>query len=134
MVRPIRRFLLAAVLMAPFSSLFADGFPIKDGRYNGGPTLIIKLTKNQTEMIQTAFKAGMTIQLTENQKIRIVKETNLKISPTKIAVYHASDLTNSCTCFTANIGFDFKPGWLELPVASLCSDEEAEGRKPDPNG
>jgi hypothetical protein len=32
------------------------------------------------------------------------------------------------------LGFDFKLGWIEVPIAYLYSDEDADRHKPDPNG
>jgi len=76
----------------------------------------------------------MSIQLSKSQQIEIKTKATLAVAPTKITVFHALDLAHDCTCFAANLGFDFKPGWIEIPTDYLCSDKEAEGRQPDPNG
>ena len=124
----------AVTLLSLPTWLYADGFPIKNGRYAGGAVILVELTTAQANLIQRHFKSGMVIRLSESQQAKIKSEANLKIAPTKLEIYHASDLANDCTCFSANLGFDFKPSWIEVPVCFLCSDKEAEGRQPDPNG
>ncbi len=124
--------LLLLFLSAPLC-LYADGFALKDGRYAGGPVVQIKLTKIQNNLVSNNFKSGRVIKLTKLQQTKIKTEAKLNVAPTKLEIYHAEDLANDCTCFVANIGFDFKPGWIEAPMEYLCSDKEAEARQPDPN-
>ena len=126
--------ILALCLLISSSALQADGFPLKNGRYAGGPVIQLKLTRAQTEMAQNHFESGMTIKLTKAQQSKVKAQGKLTVAPTEIMLFHAVDLANDCTCFAANWGFDFKPGWVEIPTEYLCSDEEAEGRRPDPNG
>ncbi len=114
--------------------LLADGFPLKDGRYAGGPTVEIQLTKAQTVMIAHRFSSGVELRLTKTQRSKLKSQAKLKVAPTTLMLFHAADLAEDCTCFAANWAFDFKPGWVEVPIVYLCSDKEAEGRRPDPNG
>jgi hypothetical protein len=128
------KILLSFLVLIPEMTIIADGFPIKNGRYGGGSVIELKLTNSQSNLINHHFKSGMIIKLTKSQQTYIQLKGNLKIPPTKLEIYHATDLANDCTCFAANLGFDFKPDWIEIPIEYLCSDKEAEGRKPDPNG
>jgi hypothetical protein len=119
-----RIFLLLTLLAVV--PLRADGLEVKDGRYAGGPSVVIKLTPTQARLIQTAFKPGMELTLTKPQQAHLRREASLKLAPTKIYVGHASDWAHDCTCFASNIAIDFKPGYVELPVRYLMSDKEAE--------
>ena len=134
MVHKLLQLVFAITILLLPTWLYADGFPIKNGRYAGGAVVLVELTTPQANLIHRQFKSGMVIRLSESQQAKIKLEAKLKIAPTKIEIYHASDLANDCTCFSANLGFDFKPRWIEVTVCFLCSDKEAESQKPDPNG
>ncbi len=125
--------LILAMLSAP-AGVYADGFPIKHGRYAGGPVVDITRTKKQADLIRQKSAHGVVIQLTNSQQGQLRSEAKLSVVPTRLAIYHAADLADTCTCFAANLGFVGKAGQIEVPVEYLCSDEEAERRKPDPNG
>jgi hypothetical protein len=133
-MKKLQPLILFLVLLLTHSLVLADGFPVKDGRYAGGAVVLLKLTEVQSEQIRNKFISGMVIQLTKDQQEQIKSEAKLKVPPTKLEIYHAIDLANDCTCFVANVGFDFKPGWIDVPIAYLFSDEDAERHKPDPNG
>ena len=134
MIKVIHKLVMALFILYPSFSIHADGFPIRNGRYAGGTVIELKLTTSQSDLITHHFKSGMIIQLTKTQQAYIKSKSKRKISPTKLEIHHAIDMAKNCTCFAANLGFDFKPGWIEIPIEYLCSDEEAKGRQPDPNG
>jgi len=114
--------------------LGADGFQVKEGRYADGPTLELKLTPRQAKAVRSHFEPGMKIMLSRRQQAWIQARTNLHPPPTTVLLFHARDAADGCTCFMANWAFDFKEGWIEIPVGFLFTDEEAEDRRPDPNG
>jgi hypothetical protein len=132
----MRRFRSAFLSIALTLSvqLLADGFPLKDGRYAGGPTVEVELTTTQQRLVTQHFEPGMVLKLTKGQKQKLKMAAKLKVSPTKLVLFHAPEMANDCTCFAANWAFDFKPGWVEIPIKYLFSDKEAADRQPDPNG
>jgi hypothetical protein len=125
----IAKVFLALVLLAIPVTLRSESFHFKNGRFADGKVLEIELTPAQAKQIASHFKPGMIIHLTKAQQSIIRAQAKVKKAPTKIEVYRPEDIANDCTCAAANYGFPFKPGWLELPVDILCSDQEAKARE-----
>jgi hypothetical protein len=118
--------MVGALLVATI--LRADGIPFKDGRVSQVPVLELKLTPAQSVLIERHYKSGMKVLLTKSQRAQIRLAAKIKIPPTKMEVFQASEIEHDCTCASANLAFPFKPGWVELPIMLLCSDKEAKDR------
>jgi hypothetical protein len=114
--------LLAAPLVSP---LRADGFAVKNGRYAGGAVLELQLTKEQQAVYSKSKNPGAEIHLTQLQR-RLIEAKGIKESPTKLWLYKISDFEGDCSCGILNVGFVFKPGWIEIPLAITCSDSELD--------
>ncbi|WP_243322284.1 hypothetical protein [Geothrix sp. SG200] len=130
MIRRFGQMLLAALVLLCSPPLLADGFPLKDGRYAGGPVIEMKLTKSQAKSVSNHFEPGMLLKLTRAQQRLLKSKGKMVTPPTELMIFHATDLAQDCTCFAANWAFDFKPGWLEVPLAYLCTDQEAIDQRP----
>jgi hypothetical protein len=114
-------------------SLRADGFKFESGRLKGERVMELQLTAEQAKAVTTQFKPGMVIRLTKGQRAQIKALTKVKEVPTKLELWRPSNLENECSCLLWNIGLIFKPGWLELPISRIVSDQEAVDRLPGPN-
>ncbi len=114
--------------------LLADGFPLKEGRYAGGDAVELELTKPQADQVQRHFKSGMVLKLTKAQRAFLKAKSKMKIAPTRLEVYQATELAGDCTCFAANIALPFRAGWVEVPLVYLCTDKEAAARKAEEGG
>ena len=113
------------------ASAFADGLPIKNGRYSGGSVIVIKLTAKQQKIIKSSYKPYMEIKITKKQQAYIAKEAHMTEPPTKIILARPVDTEHDCTCGLANVGLIFKEGSVEIPIEYLTSDKEAEEMKID---
>ena len=133
MIRRLFQGLMGLVLLSGVG-LFADGFKFKNGRLDQEKVIELKLTPAQAKAVASNFKPGMIIHLTKAQQAEIRAKSGVKEGPTQLELWRASDLQGDCSDFLWNIGLLFKPGWLELPVATIVSDQEARDRQPDPNG
>ena len=116
--------LLAAALLAP--CLHADGLPIKDGRFAGGPVVQIHLTSSQVAQIKHHYQPWMKLELTPDQREILKQKAALVDPPTKVNVLYPNDTQDECTCGASNIALVYRQGWIELPVKFLCSDKQAE--------
>jgi hypothetical protein len=116
--------LFAATLLA--FCLHADGLPIKDGRYAGGPVILIRLTSSQVSQIQRHYIPWMKLDLTSDQRKALKQKSSLVDPPTKVNVLLPKDSQDECTCGASNIALVYQPGWIELPIKFLCSDKQAE--------
>lgn len=105
---------------------FADSLPIKNGRYAGGPVVMITLTEKQRETIQKKYKPYIKMKLTKSQQAEIASKGNMKESPTKLIVVRPADTQEDCTCGLANIGLILKDGVIEIPMSYLATDKQAK--------
>jgi len=121
--RIILALLLAATSLVP---LQADGFPVKDCRYAGGPVLELRLTRAQLALHARAKDPGSPILLTRAQRRALLATGKVKEAPTKLWIYRLSDLEGDCSCGAQNLGFVFKPGWIEVPLDITGSDRDME--------
>jgi hypothetical protein len=119
--------ILTCLVLYGFPSIIlADSLPIKNGRYNGGPVLIMKLTKDQIHMIKNRYSPYQMMVLTINQQKFIGRKAPMKNPPSKIIIARAEDTVNDCTCGLYNIGLILKDNTVEIPKNYLATDEEAE--------
>jgi len=116
--------LVALLPLVPLIS-YADSLPIKNGRYSGGPVIVIKLTEKQKENIKK-YKPYNKMKLTKNQQTEIASKANMKEPPTQVIVVRPVDTQGDCTCGLANIGLILKGGVIEIPVSYLATDKEAK--------
>jgi hypothetical protein len=86
------------ILILAVYGAYADGFPIKNGRYDGKITVLV-LTSNQTAVL----KKDRTILLTSDQKEILRRET--KQAPAELLVYDLRKNESDCTCHAFNVAF-----------------------------
>lgn len=107
----------------PFLAL-ADGMPIdKNGRFYGGPTTVITLTKAQIKSLSLPENKWHRMALTEEQRAKLKKEAGK--SPTMFMFYDTRIGESDCTCEAANRALRFSESEAEIPHDYLKSDEEA---------
>ena len=107
----------------------ADGIPIKDGRYSGGPLILIELTESQRELIKTKYSPFFAFPLTDDQKDTIRKESSVSPPPSQLMLVKVEDTAGECTCGAANLGLLIDSNRIEIPVKYLYTDEEAVKRR-----
>lgn len=115
---------MCAIVVGIAAVASGDGFPIKDGRYQG-KTTVLRLTPGQV----TALAASRELALTERQKAEL--KAAVGVAPSQIYVYFTRDGENDHTCMAFNVGFRFAESELEVPHELVVSDEEAAKRKKD---
>ena len=120
------KFLIGALLLLVPTATFADSLNIKDGRYAGGPVIIIKLTEKQKGRIEKKYKPYNKMQLTKSQRAEIASKAKMKEPPTKLIMVRPADTQGDCTCGLANIGLILKDGLIEIPASYLATDKEAK--------
>ncbi len=102
----------------------ADGMPIdKAGRFYGGPTTIITLTKEQLKTLADPKMKWKRIPLTAEQRAKLMKETGK--GPTMFMFYDTRIGETDCTCEPANRALRFNESEAEIPHEYLKYDEEA---------
>jgi hypothetical protein len=106
--------------------VFADSLPIENGRYSGGPVIIINLTVKQQKNIKTNYKPYNKMALTKSQQAQIVNKAKIKESPTRLIIVRPEDTQGDCTCGLANIGLIIKEDLVEIPTRYLATDKEAK--------
>ena len=116
---------MALLLFLPMIA-FADGLNINNGRYAGGPVIVIKLTEKQKERIDKKYKPYNKMKLTKRQQAEIASKAKMKKPPTQVIVVRPVDTQGDCTCGLANIGLILKGGLIEIPVSYLATDKEAK--------
>jgi hypothetical protein len=120
----IVKFLIALLAAASFAvDVLADGMPIKDGRFVGGPTTVLKLTQAQI----VALKTTRMIKVTPAQKARLVRDAGVAAS--ELEVYDTRRHENDCTCHAWNRALRFSETQIEVPHPYLVSDEDAARRQ-----
>lgn len=104
--------------------VFADGMPIdKNGRFYGGTTTIITLTKAQIKTLSLPEKKWKRMALTEEQRTKLMNEAGK--SPVMFMFYDTRIGESDCTCEAANRALRFSETEAEIPHAYLKSDEQA---------
>ena len=116
---------LTLIFLIPTLSL-ADGLPIKDGRYFGGPSILIEISEAQKQLIKTTYEPFFNFPLTSEQREFIRRETTVEPPPSKLMLVKIPDTVGECTCGVANLGLLIDPSHVEIPVAYICTDEKAE--------
>jgi hypothetical protein len=81
MIKTPKLVLVALLLLVPMIA-FADSLNIKNGRYAGGPVIIIKLTEKQKERIDKKYKPYYRMKLTKSQQVEIALKAKMKEPPT----------------------------------------------------
>jgi hypothetical protein len=114
---------LIALVCAPMT---ADGLPIKDGHYFAGPSLVLELTSNQKLLIPTTGENDIALKLTNAQRRKILRESKIRIAPTKIYVALPEFWSSNCTCLSSNIAIFFCEGYIQLPMSFIRPDREAK--------
>lgn len=115
--------ILLVIMAIPFLAL-ADGMPIdKNGRFYGGPTTVITLTKAQIKSLSLPENKWHRMALTEEQRAKLKKEAGK--SPTMFMFYDTRIGESDCTCEAANRALRFSESEAEIPHDYLKSDEEA---------
>jgi len=99
---------LVAMALALAVSALGDGFPIKNGRYQG-KTTVLQLTRSQI----TSLAASRQLKLTKAQRVRLKSATGA--GPSEIHVYFTKDGENDHTCMAYNVGFRFSESEVEVP-------------------
>ncbi|RII25316.1 MAG: hypothetical protein CXR31_14050 [Geobacter sp.] len=122
----ISKFVLVVLLLLLPMIALADSLNIKNGRYSGGPVIVIKLTEKQKERIDKKYKPYNKMKLTKSQQTEIASKAKMKEPPTQVIVVRPEDTQVDCTCGIANIGLILKGGVIELPVSYLATDKEAK--------
>ena len=118
------RFVVAALVVVCCAvRVLADGMPIKDGRFVGGPTTVLTLTQSQI----VALKATRVIKVTPAQKARLVRDAGVAAS--ELEVYDTRRHENDCTCHAWNRALRFSETQIEVPHPYLVSDEDAARRQ-----
>ncbi len=115
--------ILTLIFIIPCLAL-ADGMPIdKAGRFYGGPTTIINLTKQQIKTLADPAMKWKRIPLTEEQRSKLLNETGK--GPMMFMFYDTRIGETDCTCEAANRALRFSESEAEIPHEYLISDEEA---------
>jgi hypothetical protein len=117
----------AAMALALAVSATGDGFPIKDGRYQG-KTTVLRLTSGQI----ASLAASRQLKLTTAQKSRLKAATGA--GPSEIHVYFTKDGENDHTCMAYNVGFRFSESEIEVPHEYVVNDQEAAKRAKEMEG
>lgn len=125
MIKKSKNLLMALLLLLP-TTTFADSLNIKDGRYAGGPVILIKLTEEQKKRIDKKYKPYNKMKLTKSQRAEIASKSKMKEPPTKLIMVRPADTQGDCTCGLANIGLILKDGVIEIPVSYLATDKQAK--------
>lgn len=116
---------MALLLLLPVIAL-ADSLNIKNGRYAGGPVIVIKLTEKQKKRINKKHKPYNKMKLTKGQQTEIASKAKMKEPPTQVIAVRPVDTQGDCTCGIANIALILKDGMIEIPVSYLATDKEAK--------
>lgn len=125
MKRSATYFLTALLLLLPIIAL-ADSMNIKNGRYAGGPVIIMKLTEKQKGRIVKKYKPYDKMKLTKTQRAEIATKAKMKEPPTSLIMVRPADTQGDCTCGLANIGLVLNDGLIEIPMSYLATDKEAK--------
>lgn len=122
MTRSVATFLFIISIMPGIA--LADGMPIaKNGRFSGGQTTVITLTRAQIKMLSLPENKWHRIALTDEQRAKLNKEAGK--SPSLFMFYDTRIGENDCTCGAANRALRFSETEAEIPHEYLMSDEEA---------
>jgi hypothetical protein len=126
----MRVFLAIALilLIGTVQNAVADSLRINNGRYSGGAALVLNLNATQIRTIEDHYRPYMDLPLDDAQQARIRGTSKIQPPPTKLIVVYPADTAGDCTCGLANIGLIFKWDAIEIPVAYLTTDKEAEER------
>jgi len=124
MIKISKLVLVALLLFIPKIAL-ADGLNIKNGRFAGGPVIVIKLTEKQKERIDKEYKPYDKMKLTKSQQTEIATKAKMKEPPTQVIVVRPEDTQGDCTCGLANIGLIISERIIEIPVSYLATDKVA---------
>ncbi len=115
--------ILLVIMAIPVLAL-ADGMPIdKNGRFYGGPTTVITLSKAQIKALSLPENKWHRMALTDEQRDKLKKEAGK--SPSLFMFYDTRIGETDCTCEAANRALRFTETEAEIPHAYLMSDEEA---------
>ena len=115
---------LMAILTVVFIDVsHADGPPMKNGRFSGGPVTVLELTEGQI----ASLSKDRTLALTKEQIVLVKNEFGL--SPSHLEVWNTKDGEVDCTCFAWNLAFRFEELRVEVPHRYLVSDKEAIRRQ-----
>jgi len=101
----------------------ADGFPVENGRYAGGPATILALDAGQKASIDRERK----LVLTASQQDLLFRDAGTRAS--EFLVYDLRLAESDCTCNAANIAFRFSDDRVEVAHAYLVTDDEAVRRR-----
>ena len=110
---------LLATLLTTTVSLFADGMPIKDGRFQGDVT-VLTLDKSQIKSIETKDRLVLRV----DQKKVLQKDTGKWI--TTFLAYETHKGENDCTCFAENLALRFSETQVEIPHQYLVAAKTPE--------
>ena len=114
----IRRLVLILGFCLVQGILYADGMPIENGRFVGGPTTVLTLTREQTAALKTAGKEDQKfLVLTDGQQRQLKREA--RVAPTSLLIYNTMKGENDCTCDVEPRGLWFSEGQVEVPHAYL---------------
>jgi hypothetical protein len=119
--------LLGWLLAAP-GPAGADGFPVANGRYAGGPATILELDAGQRASIDQARQ----LVLTASQQDRLFREAGTRAS--EFLVYDLRLAESDCTCNAANVAFRFSEDQVEVAHLYLMTDDEAARRRAEFEG
>jgi len=73
--------------------LYADGMPIENGRFAGGPTTVLTMTRDQTAALNAAGKGNQRILvLTEGQRRRLHGAAG--VAPVSLLIYNTREGEN----------------------------------------
>jgi hypothetical protein len=102
----------------------ADGMPIdKTGRFYGGTTTVITLTKAQIKTLSLPENKWHRLALTDEQRAKLKKESGK--NPVMFMFYDTRIGETDCTCEAANRALRFSETEAEIPHDYLQTDEDA---------
>jgi len=112
---PVVPLSVLACLGAADRTARADGMPIKNGRFVGGPATVITLTVAQLKQLRAADEqAGPKVLiLTEGQRASL--QRSARAAPLRLGIYNTRKGETDCTCEAVNRGLWFAEGKVEVP-------------------
>jgi hypothetical protein len=117
----LRSAVVGVFIAALSSTAFADGMPIRNGRFSGGPSTVLALTPDQASALRRNEERGefKVLVLSDVQRRRLLESAGT--APASLDVYDTRKGENDCTCEAENRGLWFEEGSVEVPHAYLSA-------------
>jgi hypothetical protein len=113
---------LCSSMLVLSSAAFADGMPIHEGRFTGGPTTVLTLTPVQAATLRKAEerREQKFLILSEAQRMCLMRSAGA--APAKLVIYDTRTGENDCTCEAVNRGLWYEEGSVEVPHTYLAAE------------